>query len=222
MIQTVAKKVGAYHLCDISDSAGLIASELAPSPFDSADAVVCSPFATLRGPRGAAMIFYRSAFASNVDGAVFPGHQGGPHNHAISAMATSLKMAQSEEFKGYQQRVQENANTMESALKEKGWDNVHVLGNNGHCVGIRGMQNMDTFHGVADKVNIQMLHDTVNGEVRMSSNAMTTRGMDTEEFKSIIDRMDDIKALSDKVAQHGYDACNQDISALKRDIAGFA
>lgn len=60
MIQTVAKKVGAYHLCDISDSAGLIAAGLAPSPFDSADTVVCSPFATLRGPRGAAMIFYRS------------------------------------------------------------------------------------------------------------------------------------------------------------------
>ena len=157
-----------------------------------------------------------------MDGAVFPGHQGGPHNHAISALATSLRMAHGEEFKGYQQRVQENAKAMESALMEKGWENVHILGNNGHCVGIRGMQNIDTFHSVADNVNIQMLCDSVNQELRVSSNAMTTRGMDTEQFKSVVDRMSDVKALSEKVAQHGLDACNQDISALKMEVAEFA
>merc|ERR1719273_2883605 len=153
-IGRVAKEVNAYHLCDISDSAGLVAANLAPSPFASADAVVCSPFSTLRGPRGAAMIFYRSAFASNVDGAVFPGHQGGPHNHAISAMATSLRMAQSEEFRGYQERVRDNAQAMEGALRERGFS---VLGNGGHCVAVRGLQNRDSFRGVADRVNMQML-----------------------------------------------------------------
>jgi len=168
------------------------------------------------------MIFYKSAFASNVDGAVFPGHQGGPHNHAISAMATSLKMAQTAEFRGYQERVRQNAKAMESALREKGWDKVEVRGNGGHCVAVRGLQNMDTFRGVADRVNMQMLHDAVNGEVRVSSNAMTTRGMDAAQFGNVVDRMADVKALSEKAAQHGMDACGQDISALNTDIATFA
>ena len=163
-----------------------------------------------------------TAFASNVDGAVFPGHQGGPHNHAISAMATSLKMAQTDEFKGYQQRVQQNANEMGEALQEKGWENVHILGNNGHCVGIRGIRNMDTFHSVADKVNIQMLCDSVNQELRVSSNAMTTRGMETEQFRRVVDKMDEVKALSGKVTLHGQDECKQDLDALRVEVAAFA
>ena len=59
-IGKIAKSTECFHICDISDSAGLIAADLSPSPFEFADAVICSPFSTLRGPRGATMIFYRS------------------------------------------------------------------------------------------------------------------------------------------------------------------
>ena len=216
-IHKISKSLNCYHLCDISDSAGLIAANLCESPFEYADVVTCSPFATLRGPRGAAMIIYRSELSSKIDNAVFPGHQGGPHNHTISAMATSLKMAKTDEFVGYQSRCIQNAKIIEESLKYK--YNKKII-KNGTCVGIQAINDdMDNLYDILNQVNINVFYDKMHNQFRISSNAMTTRGLDSNHFSKIIDLFDDTNNLSQKVKQNGLDKCQNDINALKTEIA---
>eukprot|EP00485_Elphidium_margaritaceum_P016980 CAMPEP_0202727932 /NCGR_PEP_ID=MMETSP1385-20130828/185370_1 /ASSEMBLY_ACC=CAM_ASM_000861 /TAXON_ID=933848 /ORGANISM="Elphidium margaritaceum" /LENGTH=485 /DNA_ID=CAMNT_0049394175 /DNA_START=17 /DNA_END=1475 /DNA_ORIENTATION=- len=248
LIAQVAKSINAYHACDISDMAGLIAAKLMPSPFEHADVVLCSPFATLevravlpssspfehadvvlcspfatlRGPRGAAIIFYRSGLSSKIDGAVFPGHQGGPHNHAISAMAAALKMAQTNEFVGYQTRVVENTQCMEDALRKKQYGGVEILSNGGHCLALRGLPNAEGLQKLGKQVNMELFYDAQSTELRISSNAMTTRGLKTSDFQRVIDFFDQLKELSDKVQKNGTEKCQDSMKALKTEVATFA
>merc|ERR1712194_328092 len=133
----IADEVGALLMADIAHISGLIATKQHPSPFEHADVVTTTTHKSLRGPRGA-MIFYRkgqrgvdkkgNAIMYDIEGkinfAVFPGLQGGPHNHSIGALATCLKQANSAEFVEYQKQVLKNANTLAEALKEKGYELV--------------------------------------------------------------------------------------------------
>ena len=110
---------------------GLVAAKLIPS-FEYADVVTTTTHKSLRGPRGA-MIFYRSGkkgvnkktgkdimydYDEKINFSVFPGLQGGPHNHTISGLAVALKQAQTEEFVKYQQQVMKNMVAMVDRLKE--------------------------------------------------------------------------------------------------------
>ena len=95
-----AKKVNAVLMADIAHISGLIAADVIPSPFEHCDIVTTTSHKTLRGPRGA-MIFYRRKYKQAIDSAVFPKHQGGPHNHTISALAVALKAANTKEFRKY-------------------------------------------------------------------------------------------------------------------------
>ena len=96
----ISKKVGAYLLADISHIAGLIAGKVHPSPFPFADVVMTTTHKTLRGPRGA-IIICREKLREKIFPKVFPGLQGGPHNHTICAIGVALKEAMSPEFKKY-------------------------------------------------------------------------------------------------------------------------
>ena len=98
----IAKEVGAYLLADISHIAGLIVAGVHPDPVPYADVVMTTTHKTLRGPRGA-MIMCRKEYAEKIDKAVFPGLQGGPHNHTTAAIAVALKEAATPEFKEYGQ-----------------------------------------------------------------------------------------------------------------------
>ena len=160
--------------------------------------------------------------AAKIDGAVFPGHQGGPHNHAISAMATSLKMAKTNEFIGYQHRIIENVKSMEVALQGKKYENVEIISNQGHCLAIRGLKDMDIVYDIASQVNMEIFYDESMAEFRLSSNAMTTRGLGVNDFNKIIDLFDDITKLSGDVKQKGMDQCKNEIDALKIEIGSFA
>jgi len=106
-----------YLFADMAHISGLVAAGVIPSPFEYADIVSTTTHKTLRGPR-AGVIFYRKGFKvtpkgekipldfeTRINQAVFPGLQGGPHNHAIAAIATSFKQAATPEFKAYQQQV---------------------------------------------------------------------------------------------------------------------
>ena len=97
-ISQVAKEVGAFMLTDMAHISGLIAGRAIPSPFKYCDIVTTTTHKTLRGPRGA-MIFHRKELKQVIDNAVFPKHQGGPHNHTISALAVALKSANTNEFR---------------------------------------------------------------------------------------------------------------------------
>jgi len=114
-MRKIADGVGAYLMADMAHISGLVAGGVIPSPFEFADVVTTTTHKSLRGPRGA-MIFYRKGqkgvdkqgkpimwdIEEKINGAVFPGLQGGPHNHTITALSVALKQAQTQEFKAYQ------------------------------------------------------------------------------------------------------------------------
>merc|ERR1711879_980484 len=120
-MRKLADDIGAHFLFDMAHISGLVAGRVTPSPFEHADVVTTTTHKSLRGPRGA-MIFYRRGQRSvdkkgnpimfdieeKINQCVFPGLQGGPHNHTITALAVALKQAQTPEFREYQEQVIKN------------------------------------------------------------------------------------------------------------------
>ena len=117
--RAIAERCGALLMSDIAHYAGLIATGLYPSPVGIADFVTTTTHKTLRGPRGG-MVFGKPEQEKAINGAVFPGLQGGPLMHVIAAKAVALGEALKPEFRGYQQKVLENAKTMARVLGERG------------------------------------------------------------------------------------------------------
>jgi glycine hydroxymethyltransferase len=117
--QKIAEEIGAIHFADISHVAGLIAGGFHPSPFPFCDVAMTTTHKTLRGPRGA-IILCRKKYAKQIDRAVFPGSQGGPHNHVTAAKAVALQEALSEEFKTYTKNITENAKALAGELTSRG------------------------------------------------------------------------------------------------------
>src|ERR671930_1495516 len=119
----IAREVGAVLVADIAHIAGLIAGGAHPSPVGYADVISTTTHKTLRGPRGA-MLMATAEHASALDRAVFPGLQGGPHNHTTAAIAVSLGEALQPEFFDYAQQVVENAKALAEGLLERGFELV--------------------------------------------------------------------------------------------------
>lgn len=128
---------------------------------------------------------------------VFPGHQGGPHNHTISALATALKQATTPEFREYQEQVLKNAKALENQFRKLGYRLVSD-GTDSHMVlvaikekGIDGAR----LEYVCENINIALNKNSIPGDksalvpggVRIGSPAMTTRGMGEEDFAKIAD-----------------------------------
>ena len=118
-IGKIAKKVGAYHLADISHIAGLIIAKKHQSPFEYADIVTTTTHKTLNGPRSA-VIFSRKEISQKINKAVFPGIQGGPHQNIIAAIALTFKIAQTQKFKKIQTQIVKNAKAMAEELISRG------------------------------------------------------------------------------------------------------
>ncbi|KAG9882457.1 serine hydroxymethyltransferas-like protein, partial [Aureobasidium melanogenum] len=212
----VADSVGSYLLSDMAHISGLVAGGVIPSPFDYSDVVTTTTHKSLRGPRGA-MIFYRKGVRSAdkkgnevmydlegpINSSVFPGHQGGPHNHTITALAVALQQAQSSEFKQYQQTVLENAKAFAARLgnsKDKGGLGYTIVsgGTDNHLVLIDLKdKNVDgaRVERILELVGVAANKNTVPGDksamkpggLRMGTPAMTTRGFQPEDFKRVAD-----------------------------------
>lgn len=117
--QRIAEEVGAIHLADISHIAGLVAAGVHPSPFPFSDIVMTTTHKTLRGPRGA-MLMCKEKYAKQIDKAVFPGMQGGPHENVIAAKAVAFKEALTNEYKEYGRQVVRNAKVLADRLMKNG------------------------------------------------------------------------------------------------------
>ncbi len=115
----IAKEVGAYHLADMSHIAGLVATGKHENPVPHADVVTSTTHKTLRGPRGA-IILCREEHAKAIDKAVFPGSQGGPHNHMIAAKAVAFREASSPRFADYIDIVVKSASRLAELLSAHG------------------------------------------------------------------------------------------------------
>ena len=219
LMRSIAEKVGAYLLSDMAHISGLVAGGVIPSPFPHSDVVTTTTHKSLRGPRGA-MIFYRKGVRRvdkkgveeiyNLEGpmnaSVFPGHQGGPHNHTITALAVALKQAQSQEFKDYQKTVLLNATAMADRFASMGYTIVGG-GTKNHLVLI-DLKNKSTdgarVERVLECVGVASNKNTVPGDksamkpggLRMGSPAMTTRGLQPDDFVRVADIVDRAVAIT--------------------------
>ena len=227
-MREIATSVGAYLLSDMAHISGLVAGNVIPSPFPSSDIVTTTTHKSLRGPRGA-MIFYRKGVRSEtktgekvmfdleekINASVFPGHQGGPHNHTITALAVALHQAQSKPFKDYQQTVLANAKALAERLGNGSYTgglgyNIVSGGTDNHLVlvdlkskGIDGarVERILELCGVAANKN------TVPGDksalkpggLRMGSPAMTTRGFSPDDFARVAEIVDRAVSIAMKV-----------------------
>ena len=213
----VAKEVGAYLLADISHIAGLIVGGMHPDPSPYADVMMTTTHKTLRGPRGA-MILCKEEFAERIDRAVFPGLQGGPHNHTTAGISVALKEAATAEFKDYAANVVRNAKTLADELMARGFTLVSG-GTDTHLILIDLQSKKVTGRKAAkalDAAGIVCNFNTVPYDprkpfspsgIRLGTPAVTSRGMGDAEMRQIAKWMD--AALSNVT----------DESALRR-IAG--
>ena len=197
-----AHKAGAYYLADVSHEAGLIAGGAQQSPFPYADVVMMTTHKTLRGPRGA-MIFARRNLIEQIDKAVFPGLQGGPHNHTIAGIGVALKEAKTSSFKKYAKQVVKNAQVLAGELKKKGYDIVSG-GTDKHLVLVdlrsKGISGKIPARAL-EKANIICNFNTVPHDdapplypsgLRLGTPAITTRGMREKEMKQIATWIDQV------------------------------
>jgi len=198
----IAKKVGAYLLADISHIAGLIAGGAHPSPFPYADFVMTTTHKTLRGPRGA-MIICRKEFAKQIDRAVFPGLQGGPHEHQIAAKAVCFGEALDPEFKVYAKQIVKNAKALARALQGLGFKIVSN-GTDNHLmlVDLRVMQITGKDAQIMlEEVGIICNKNTIpfdpekpfiGSGIRIGTPALTTRGMKENEMTIVANLIADV------------------------------
>ncbi len=191
----IADEVGAYLMVDMAHIAGLVAAGLHPNPVPYADVVTTTTHKTLRGPRGG-MILCKEQYAKQIDKAVFPGTQGGPLMHIIAAKAVAFGEALTPEFKKYQARIVENAQTLSKALMEKGIKLVSG-GTDNHLMlvdligtGITGKElerRLDEVHITLNKNAIPNDPESpfVTSGVRIGTPAVTQRGFGKEEMLQI-------------------------------------
>ena len=215
-------EVGAYLMADMAHISGLVAARVALSPFDFADVVTTTTHKSLRGPRGGMIFFKKNARAgvdieAAINGAVFPALQGGPHNHAIAALAVSLKAATTPEFFAYQKQVVANTRALATRLLSLGYSLVSG-GSDNHLVlldvrplGLDGAR----VEKVLDAAHITLNKNSVVGDVsalqpggvRMGSPALTTRGFTEDDFIEVANLVHEgvriAASLSKKVAAIG-------------------
>lgn len=227
-MRQIADNVGAYILSDMAHISGLVAADVIPSPFKNSDVVTTTTHKSLRGPRGA-MIFFRKGvrrtdskgnqelydLENPINFSVFPGHQGGPHNHTITALAVALKQAQSQEFKDYQKTVLANAKALADRLGKPtnsgglGY-NIVSGGTDNHLVLIdlknRGVDGARV-ERVLELCGVAINKNTVPGDksamkpggLRMGTPAMTSRGFQPQDFTRVADIVDRAVTVTQKI-----------------------
>jgi glycine hydroxymethyltransferase len=191
----IAKDVGAYHISDIAHIAGLVVAGIHKSPVPYADVVSTTSHKTLRGPRGG-MLLCKAEHAAKVDKAVFPGLQGGPHMHTLTAIAVAMAEADTPEFVAYAKQVVKNAKALADKLLEYGF-NLVSGGTDNHLILI-DLRNKNIpgrkLAKALDRARIVTNYNTVPGDpappsnpsgLRIGTPAISTRGMREPEAEQI-------------------------------------
>ncbi|MBU0963607.1 serine hydroxymethyltransferase, partial [Patescibacteria group bacterium] len=213
----IAHEVGAYLLADISHISGLIIAGVHQSPVKYADVVMSTTHKTLRGPRGAILMCPRKTdrlkekyhpdskwnLAELIDRAVFPGLQGGPHNHQSAAIAVALKEATTPEFIKYGEQVVINANALAEGLLENKFELI-TGGTDTHLV-LVDLTSKNISGGeaelVLDEVGITVNKNTIPFDsrkpmdpsgIRLGTPALTTRGFKQEDMEMVAKIISDV------------------------------
>jgi glycine hydroxymethyltransferase len=223
----IADEVGAFLVADIAHVAGLVAAGEYPSPIGIADVVTTTTHKTLRGPRGA-MIMSKEELGERIDKAVFPGLQGGPHNHITAAIAVALKEASTKEFKEYSKQVIKNAKILSKELMKRGYKIVSK-GTDNHLflVDLSNSEGLKDLGGekastLLEEANITLNKNAIPNDprkpwdpsgLRIGTPALTTRGMKEEEMVKVAEYIDTVlKNREDKSV----------IKRVKKDVKQFA
>ena len=226
----IGRKVGAVVVADMAHIAGLAAAGVHPNPVPHVDVVTSTTHKTLRGPRGG-MILCRQQYADAIDKAVFPGLQGGPHNHTTAALAVALKEAATDEFKVYAQAIVDNARVLGEELAAYGFK-LASGGTDNHLLLVDATSRGVVGHNMAkslDAAGIVCNYNLVPGDtrpamrpsgIRMGTAAVTSRGFGAEEMKQLaawIDRVATTRAdeNSDKATRV---QANREIAAEVRAL----
>lgn len=255
-MRQIADRVGAWLLSDMAHISGLVAAGVVPGPFEVSDIVTTTTHKSLRGPR-AGMIFFRKGvkgkdkkgkdimydIEDKINFAVFPGLQGGPHNHTIAGLAVALKQAQTPEFKSYQHQVLSNSSALADGLRRRGYSLVSG-GTDNHIVlvdlrpsgvdGSRVERVLELAHIAANKNTVPGdVSAMVPGGLRMGSPALTSRGFVERDFDQVAEfvhrGVEIAKALKAKTGSklkdfREYLLSNPvpEIDSLRTDVEEFA
>ncbi len=200
-IKKIADEVGALTMADIAHIAGLIAGGAMNNPVPLFDIVTTTTHKTLRGPRGG-MIMCKATFAKDIDKAVFPGLQGGPHENVIAAKAVAFKEALEPEFTTYVQQIKKNAKVLEEELRKRdytlcfgGTDN-HLLLIDLTNKKVSGKEAQIALDSAGITVNKNMVPNDPRSPmdpsgIRLGTPALTTRGMKENEMRLIAGWIDE-------------------------------
>ena len=235
--QEICEDVGAYHLSDIAHIAGLCATGVHENPVPYTDVVTTTTHKTLRGPRGAMIMCKiedrldkggKKNLAQKIDFAVFPGLQGGPHDHITAAKAVALGEDLRPEFKVYCKQIVKNAKVLADTLMNKGLELVSN-GTDNHLMVIKLINKGLTGKGkevqdALDKAGITVNKNTIPYEpgspfhpsgLRLGTPAVTTRGFKESEMNVIgesiavvIDNYENEKTLN-KVKKDILELCKK-------------
>jgi len=251
-LRKIADSEGAWLVCDMAHTSGLIAAQELNSPFEHCDVVTTTTHKTLRGPR-AGLIFFRKDkkgaedVEARINAAVFPGCQGGPHNNTIAAIATSLKLAAQPEFKAYAKQVIKNAQVLAETLISHGYS-LQTDGSDNHLVlwdlrplGLSGSK----VEKIGDLVGITVNKNAVQGDtsaqvpggIRLGTSALTSRSMTEDAMKQVaeflhravqlslvLQKEAGSKLLKDfvRVATTGEGEGAKGVKQLRHDVRTFA
>lgn len=209
-------------MSDMAHISGLVAGQAIPSPFQHSDVVTTTTHKSLRGPR-AGLIFYRVGqkgtdkqgnpimydYADRIDMAVFPSLQGGPHNNNIAGVATTLKQANTEEFKQYSRQVIKNAQHLARCLQDKGYK--IVTGGTDTHVFLLDVRELDIDGArvdiVMERCEISVNRNTVPGDksafrpggIRVGTPALTSRDFMETDMEKVAELMHDCIQLTIEV-----------------------
>jgi glycine hydroxymethyltransferase len=203
----IAGEVGALMVADVSHIAGLIAGGAHPSPIPHADVVMTTTHKTLRGPRGA-LLMCREEHAKAIDRAVFPGLQGGPHQHQTAAIAAALGEALAPEFSTYAHGIVANSEALAEALIDRGFDLVSG-GTDNHLIlldvttkGLSGKQAATALAraGIVTNANAIPFDPRKPFDpsgVRIGTPAVTTRGLHEDHMVQVAEWMNEVAASAE-------------------------
>jgi len=212
---------GSWLMADMAHVGGLVAAGVVPSPFEYCDVVTSTCHKTLRGPRAGVIFFRRGVrnvdragnnvmydIENKINLAVFPGLQGGPHNHAIAGIAVAFKHAKSEEFVRYQKQVVANAKALAAGLITLGY-NIVTGGTDCHIVHVDLKKSPGGLSGakgelILEMVNISCNKNTVPGDksalnpsgIRLGTPAITTRCLETDHMATVTTFIDQAMKLA--------------------------
>ncbi|KAJ8087369.1 glycine hydroxymethyltransferase shm1 [Marasmius tenuissimus] len=203
-LREIADKEGAFLMCDMAHTSGIIAGQELASPFDHCDVVTTTTHKTLRGPRAGLIFFRKDLQAENakdlekrVNEAVFPACQGGPHNQTIAAVATALLQVSDPAFKAYAKQVVANARALADTLVGHGYK-LQTGGTDNHLVlwdlrpiGLTGSK----VEKICDLMGITINKNAVSGDasaqvpggIRLGTSALTSRNMTEKDVKVVAD-----------------------------------